>query len=109
MDATLATGATFQINNAKLYVPLVFFSINNNMKLLENMKQGLRRTTNWDKYRSEIATKTENNRLYYLIGPTFLIFNRLFVLSLKNGDDDQTKNCFDKYYMPLVKIKDLMH
>ena len=106
MDATLATGATFQINNAKLYAPVVFFSINNNMKLLENMKQGLRRTTYWDKYRSEIATQTENNRLYYLIGRTFLIFNRFFVLSLKNGDDDQTKNCFDKYYIPLVKIKD---
>ena len=24
----------------------------------------------------------------------------------KNGDDDSTRNFFDKYYMPLVQIKD---
>ena len=28
------------------------------------------------------------------------------VLSFKNGDDDPTIKSFDKYYMPLVKIKD---
>ena len=32
--------------------------------------------------------------------------NRLFVLSLKNGNDDRTRDSFDKYYMPLVEIKD---
>ena len=28
------------------------------------------------------------------------------VPSFKNGDDDSTIKSFDKYYMPLVKIKD---
>ena len=32
--------------------------------------------------------------------------NRLFLLSLKNGNDDRTSDSFDKYYMPLVEIKD---
>ena len=32
--------------------------------------------------------------------------NRLFVLSFKNGNDDPTRNSLDKYYMPLVEIKD---
>ena len=27
------------------------------------------------------------------------------VFSFKNGGDDPTRNSFDKYYMPLVKIK----
>ena len=49
------TGVTFQINNAKLYVPVVTLSINDNMKFLENMKQGFERTINWNKYRSEIT------------------------------------------------------
>ena len=31
----------------------------------------------------------------------------MFVLSLKNGDGDPTRNYFDGYYMPLVEIKDL--
>ena len=30
----------------------------------------------------------------------------MFVLSLKNGYDDPTRNSFDKYYMSLVEIKD---
>ena len=35
-----ATGATFQTNNAKLYVPVVTFSINDNINFLENIKLG---------------------------------------------------------------------
>ena len=30
----------------------------------------------------------------------------MFVLSLKNGAIDPTKDSFDKYYMPLAEIKD---
>ena len=28
------------------------------------------------------------------------------MLSFKNGNNDLTRNSFDKYYMPLVEIKD---
>ena len=35
------TRATFQINNAKIYVSLVTLSINDNIKFLEDIKQGL--------------------------------------------------------------------
>ena len=38
------TEATFQIHNVKLYVLVVMLSINNNIKLLENIKQGFKRT-----------------------------------------------------------------
>ena len=41
------TGATFQINNAKPYTPVVAFSINDNIKFLENLKQGFKRTISW--------------------------------------------------------------
>ena len=30
----------------------------------------------------------------------------MFVLLFQNGNDDPTRNSFDKYYMPLVEIKD---
>ena len=30
----------------------------------------------------------------------------MFELSLKNGDNDSTRNSLDIYYMPLVEIKD---
>ena len=54
-DATLKTGATFQINNAKLYVPVFTSSINDNTKYLENIKEGSKRTISWNKYRFEIT------------------------------------------------------
>ena len=36
--ATTTTSVTFQTNNAKPYVPVVTFSINNNTKFLEYLK-----------------------------------------------------------------------
>ena len=99
------TGATFQINKKKLYLPVVTLSINDNIKFLENIKQGFKRTISWNKYRSEITTQPKNNNFDYLIDPTFRNINRLFVLSIKNGDNDPTRNSFNKYYMPLVEIK----
>ena len=50
--ATQATGSTFQINNAKHYVPVVTLSINDNIKFWENIQHGLKRTIIWNRYRS---------------------------------------------------------
>ena len=42
-EATLTIGGTFQINSATLYVPVVIFSINDNINFLKHLKQGIRR------------------------------------------------------------------
>ena len=65
--------ATFQINNAKLYVPLVTSSF------FGNINQSFIRTISWNKFRSEITTRPRNNNLDYMIDPTFRNINRLFV------------------------------
>ena len=52
-----ATSATFQRNNAKFYVLVVTFSVNDNIKFLESTKQGFKITISWNKYRSEIITQ----------------------------------------------------
>ena len=62
VNAIQTTGATFQIDNAKFYVPVATFPINDNIKLLENIKQGFKRPISWNKYRSEITTQTKNNK-----------------------------------------------
>ena len=54
------TGATFQINNAKLYVPVVALSIND-ITFLESMKQEFISTISWNKYRPGITTQPKNN------------------------------------------------
>ena len=51
------TRVNFIITSTKLYVPVVTLSSNDNIKLLENIKQVLKRTIFWNKYRSEIATQ----------------------------------------------------
>ena len=44
---------------------LVTFSINGNIKFLENIKQEFRRTISWNKYKSEITTqKKQMARLF---------------------------------------------
>ena len=107
------------ITSTKLYVPAVTLSINDNVKFLKDVKEGLKRTIYWNKDRSKITTQTKNNNLDYLIqldhnfDPNFRNINRLFILSLKNanlrninrlfilslknGDDDLTRYSFDKY------------
>ena len=57
--ATTTNSTTFQINNAKLYVPVVTLSVNDNIKFLENIKQGFKRTISWNKYRSEYSKATK--------------------------------------------------
>ena len=47
--AIQTTGAASQINNAKPYVPVITLSVNDNIKFLENIKQGIKRTISWEK------------------------------------------------------------
>ena len=49
-----------------------------------------------------MSNQTKNNNLNYLIDPTFIKVNRLFVLSFENEDD---RISFSKYYTTNVEIK----
>ena len=42
--------ATFQITDTKLYVPVVTLSKENDIKLLEQLKSGFKKTIKWNKY-----------------------------------------------------------
>ena len=94
---TATSSATFHINNVILPI--------NDIKFLENIKQGLKRTTSWNKHRSEITAQTKNNNSYYLTDPTFRNINRLLVLFFKNGANHPIRNSFYNHYMSLVEIK----
>ena len=43
-------GATFSITDAKLYVPVLTLSIEDNAKLLQQLKSGFKRKINWNKH-----------------------------------------------------------
>ena len=97
------TGPIFKIKDTKLYVPVNLLSTKDDNNFLEQLKSGFKRTIKWNKYRSEMTNQTQNNKLSYLIDPTFTKVNRLFVLSFENEDD---RRSFSKYYVPNVQIKD---
>ena len=97
-DVTETTGTISQINNAKLYVQVVALSINDNVRFLENIKQGFKRSVSWKKYRPEVITQWKNINLNYVIDPTFRNINRLFNFSFKNGDNDPTRDSLSTAY-----------
>ena len=91
------SGATFKITDTKLCVPVVTLSKENDIKLLEKLKSGFKKTIKWNKYRLQMTIQNNNN-LNYLIDPTFINVNRLFVLSFKRIEEDNTeKNYRDSF------------
>ena len=98
--------ATFQITDTKLYVPVVTLSKENDIKLLEQLKTGFKRTIKWNKYRSQMTIQPQNNNLNYLIDPTFTNVNRLFVLSFPRNNNTDSRYSYSNYYVPKVKIND---
>ena len=97
------TSAKFEINDCKLYVPVVTLSAKNDNELLEQLKSGFKGSIKWNKYMSQMSNQNKSNNLNYLIDPTFSNVNRLFVLSFENEDD---RPSYHKYYLPNVEIKD---
>ena len=81
-------------------------SVNDNTKFLENIKQGFKRILSWNNYISALTSQSKNKNLDYLIHPILRNINKLFVPLFKNGNNDATRNFFDKYYMSVEEIKD---
>ena len=98
--------AILEITDTKLYVPVVTLSKENDIKLLEQLKSGFKRTIKWNKYRSQMTIQPQNNNLNYLIDPTFTNVNRLFVLSFSRNNNTDSWYFFSSYYVPKVKIND---
>ena len=115
-DMTVAdnpsTGLEFQITDTKLYVPVVTLSKENDVKLLEKLKSGFKRTIKCNKYRSQMTVQNNNGNLNYLIDPTFANVNRLFALSFERIEEDNIKkdyrDSFSHYYVQKVQIKDFL-
>ena len=92
----------FQITDTKLYVPGVTLSKENDIKLLEQIKSGFKRTKKQNKYRSQMTIQPQNDNLNYLIVPTFTYVNRLSVLSFPINNNTDSRYSFSNYYVPKV-------
>ena len=93
------------------FILVVTLSKENDIKLLEQLKPGFKRTVKWNKYRSQMTVQSNNNNLNYLIDPTFTNVNRLFVLPFQriageNNTKKDYRNSFSDYYVPNTRTKD---
>ena len=84
----------------------VTLSKEDNIKLLEQLKSGFKRTIKWNKCRSQMTIQPQNNNLIYLIDPTFMNVNRLFVLSFPRNNNTDSRYSFSNYNIPKFQIKD---
>ena len=56
--------ATFAINDTKLYVPVKTLSVDDNAKLLQQLKSGFKHTINWNKYEPKATTQDAPNQYF---------------------------------------------
>ena len=97
----------FTITDAKLYVPIVTLSIEDDAKLSKQLSEGFKRSVYWNKYQ-KISNKTYNENQYIreLLNASYQGVKRLFVLTYRDrgGADRVTADSHRKYFLPRVKI-----
>ena len=104
---------TFNITDAKFYVPIVTSSAEDNGKLSKLLNEGFKRSIFWNKYKlipNKIVENTANNEEKYirkLLDLNYQGVKRLFVLAYNNtaGNNQVSVDPFRKYFLPRVKIE----
>ena len=101
--------STFKITDAKLYVPIVTLSVEDNSKLSKLLNEGFKRSIYWNKYK--IIFKGYNNKyIRERLDASFQEVSRLFVLVYARGDDVTNeidgRNFYDESIDDLIKQYD---
>ena len=87
---TAATTATFKITDAKLYVPIVTLSAEDNAKLSKLLGEGFKRSIYWNKYKVidnivvSINNANEEKYIRERLDASYQKVKRLFVLAYDN-------------------------
>ena len=104
--SNLVGDSTFTITDAKLYVPIVTLSAEDNAKLSKLLSEGFKRPVYWNKYKI-IPNKTYNDDIRELLDSSYQGVKRLFVLAYNNtaGDNQVSVDSYKKYFLPRVKIE----
>ena len=104
--AANANKVIFKITDAKLYVPIVTLSTEDNAKLSKLLSEGFKRPVYWKEY-SVMAEKSYNAiaLIRELIDPSCQRINRLFGPAYEDGDNRVTVDSHRRYFLPKVEIK----
>ena len=105
--ASLAGNSTFTITDAKLYVPVVTLSVEDNAKLTKLLSERFKRSVYWNKYKV-IPNKIYNADDYIreLLDASYQGVKRLFVLAYGNASDNLvTADSHRRYFLARIKIE----
>ena len=113
VNANGADSATFEITDAKLYVPIVTLSAEDNAKLLKLLGKRFKRSIYWKKYNvidNIVVSINNNNEKKYITerpDASYQGVKRLFVLVYDNtaGNNQVSIDFFNKCFLPRVKIE----
>ena len=104
----LVGASTFTVTDARLYVPVVTLSIEDNAKLSKLLSEGFKRPVYWNKYKV-IPNKTYNKNDYIreLLDVSCQGVKRLFVLTYRDPGctNRVTADSHWRYFLPRVKIE----
>ena len=109
---TAANTATFTITDAKLYVPVVTSSIEDNSKLTKLLNEGFKRPIYWNEYKVtpnktvELAAFNDVKYIRELLDSSCQGVKRLFVLAYNNTavNDQVSVDSYKKYFLPRSRI-----
>ena len=109
---TTANTATIKINDAKLYVPIVTLSVEDNVKLTKLLNERFKRPIYWNEYKVtpnkivEIAAANDEKYIRELLDSSCQGVKRLFVLAYDNtaGNNQVFFDSHNRYFLQRVKI-----
>ena len=102
---TAATTATFKITDAKLYVPIVTLSSEDNVKLSKLLSEGFKRSIYWNEYKVTSNKNYDvNEYIRERLDASIQGVNRLFVFPYMRGANFTTESSYNKYFLPRLKI-----
>ena len=112
-NETGTDNSTFKITDARLHVPVVTLSTEDNAKLSKLLGEGFKRSIYWNKYKAvdnkvlEIAANNEEKYIRELLDSGYQGVKRLFVLAYNNtaGNDQVSIDSFKKYFLARVRIE----
>ena len=88
------------MTDTEVYVSIVTLSIQNHVKLFKQLESNFKITINQNIYHSKKTNQVENRYLGFSVDPSFQGVNRLFVLSLK---DENGQESYKQYYLKNIK------
>ena len=102
---TSGTAATFEITDAKLYIPIVTLKTEDNTKLSKLLSEGFKRPTYWNEYKLIFNKNYDADEcIRERLDASIQGVNRLFVFPYMRGNNLAKENSNNRYFLSRLKI-----